>query len=66
MITFDRIAASLSGESKQALVLTRHFFNRLFQNDIFPFQEQMKEKLAVILAMIAALGWLMADALLLR
>ena len=66
MITFDRIAASLSGEPKQALVLTRHFFNRLFQNDIFPFQEQMKEKLAVILAMIAALGWLMADALLLR
>ena len=66
MLSFDRLSASLSGEPKQAFVLTRHFFNRLFQNDVFPFQEQMKEKLAVILAMVASLAWLIADSLMMR
>jgi len=66
MLSFYRLSASLSGEPKQAVVLTRHFFNRLFQNDVFPFQEQMKEKLAVILAMVASLGWLIADSLMMR
>ena len=66
MITYDRLAASLSGEPKQAFVLMRHFFNRLFQNDVVPFGDQMKEKLAVVLAMVAALGWLIADSTMIR
>jgi len=53
-------------KNKSFPILTRHFFNRLFQNDIFPFQEQMKEKLAILLAMVAALGWIMANSLFLK
>jgi hypothetical protein len=48
---------------RPGIVLTRHFFNRLFQNDVFPFEEQMKEKLYVLLAMVAALGWALAISL---
>ncbi len=46
----------LSGRSRQLLVLTRHFFNRLFQNEIFPFEEQMKEKLIAGLVLLSVLG----------
>jgi hypothetical protein len=48
---------------RPSAVLSRHFFRRLFQNDVFPFEEQMKEKLYILLAMVAALGWLMANSL---
>jgi len=48
---------------RPGVVLTRHFFNRLFQNDVFPFEEQMKEKLYVLLAMVAALSWALANSL---
>lgn len=44
-------------------VLARHFFNRLFQNDVFPFEDQMKQKLYVLLAMVASFGWLITNAL---
>jgi len=50
-------------KNKPFPVLTRHFFNRLFQNDIFPFEEQMKEKIIILLAMVASLGWLIANSL---
>jgi hypothetical protein len=43
------------------LVLTRHFFNRLFQNDIFPFEEQLKEKLFAMLAILGAFGGYVAN-----
>ncbi len=46
----------LSGRPRQLLVLTRHFFNRLFQNEVFPFEEQMKEKLIAGLVMLGVLG----------
>jgi hypothetical protein len=46
----------LSGRPRQLLVLTRHFFNRLFQNEVFPFEEQMKEKLIAALVMLGVLG----------
>ena len=44
-------------------VLAGHFFNRLFQNDVFPFEDQMKQKLYVLLAMLASFGWLVTNAL---
>jgi hypothetical protein len=44
-------------------VLAGHFFNRLFQNDVVPFEDQMKQKLYVLLAMLAAFGWLVANSL---
>jgi hypothetical protein len=60
---FERWAGRLSGRPRQLLVLTRHFFNRFFQNDVFTFEEQMKEKLYVLLAMVAPMGWFMCSAL---
>ncbi len=54
---FDLLVGRLRGRPRQTLVLTRHFFNRLFQNDVFPFEEQMKEKVYVLLAMLATVGW---------
>lgn len=58
--------ASLSGRPKQLLVLTRHFFDRLFQNEIFPFEEQMKEKVIVLLALLAVLGGHVSNSILMR
>ena len=60
---FDRWAGRLSGSPRQLLVLTRHFFNRFFQNDVFIFDDQMKEKLYVLLAMITPVGWFICSAL---
>jgi len=59
-----RIAAKF--ETKPFPLLTRHFFNRLFQNDIFPFRDQMKEKVGVLLALVAALGWVMENTFLMK
>ena len=53
MINFEKILNSSKGESKQFLVLTKHFFNRLFQNDIVSFEEQMIEKFVAFLAIIS-------------
>jgi hypothetical protein len=55
--------ARLSGRPRQLLVLTRHFFNRFFQNEIIPFEDQMKEKLFTVLAMLAAAGWVLTNTL---
>ncbi len=66
IFSFDELMASLSGRSKQWLVLTRHFFERLFQNEIFPFEEQMIEKVIVLLALLAVLGGHVANSILMR
>lgn len=63
---FDELMASLPARSKHWLVLTRHFFERLFQNEIFPFEEQMKEKVIVLLVLLAVLGGHIANSILLR
>lgn len=64
MINFKRIAGSAKkslsllfnfGETKQFLVLQRHFFQRLFLNDVISFDVQMKEKLIAVLAILAVL-----------
>jgi hypothetical protein len=56
ILSFDGLMTRLSGRSRQLLVLTRHFFNRLFQNEVFPFEEQMKEKLIASLVLLSVLG----------
>jgi hypothetical protein len=66
IFSFDELMASLPGRSKQLLVLTRHFFERLFQNEIFPFEEQMKEKVIVLLALLAVLGGHVSNSILMR
>ena len=55
-LSFEALVSRLSGRPRQLLVLTRHFFNRLFQNEVFPFEEQMKEKLIAGLVMLGVLG----------
>ncbi len=46
----------LPEQPRRSLVLTRHFFNRIFQNEIIPFEEQMKEKMVAAWVMLAVLG----------
>jgi len=65
-LSFDELMAFLPSRPKQLLVLTRHFFDRLFQNEMFPFEEQMKEKVIVLLALLAVLGGHVANSILLR
>jgi len=49
---------SLREEAAQLGILTRHFFERLFRNDIVDFADQMKARLAAVLAILAAVvGW---------
>jgi hypothetical protein len=40
-------------EFRQYLVLTRHFFDRLFQNDVVDFADQMKERVIGVLTILA-------------
>lgn len=45
-------------ELAQIGILGRHFFERLFRNDIVDFADQMKARLAAVLAILAVLvGW---------
>ena len=60
------LPASLSRKAKPFLVLTGHFFNRLFQNDVFPFEEQLKEKLFALLAILAAVGGHVANSVFIK
>jgi len=50
-------------ERRQLVILTRHFFGRLFKNDLIDFEDQMKEKLIVSLSLLAVFfswaSWLM-------
>jgi hypothetical protein len=48
----------LPSEIRQLALLTRHFFRRLFRNDMIDFEDQMKERLIVVLALLAVFfGW---------
>jgi hypothetical protein len=42
----------IQGEWKQFIILTQHFFHRLFQNDMVDFEDQMMERLIGILALL--------------
>lgn len=46
------MAGGMAGPGPFAL-LTRHFFERLFHNDLVEFEDQMKERLIVTLALMA-------------
>jgi hypothetical protein len=55
------LAARLQGpgdEIAQLGILTRHFFTRLFRNDIVDFEDQMKARLIAVLSILAVImGW---------
>jgi hypothetical protein len=53
METFERILARSKGQTKQFLILTRHFFLRLFINDVVFFEESMQQKIIALIAILA-------------
>ena len=49
---------SLGDELSQLGILTKHFFGRLFRNDIVDFEDQMKARLIAVLSVLAVImGW---------
>jgi hypothetical protein len=58
--------ALLRNGFSQFSILTRHFFQRFFQNDIVDFEDQMKEKVLGGMAFMAILGVQIANTLLLK
>jgi hypothetical protein len=54
--SFDHLMLRLPERPRRFLVLTRHFFDRFFQNETIPFEDQMKEKLIAALVMLGILG----------
>ncbi len=45
-------------EARQFVILTGHFFGRLFRNETVDFEDQMKERLIVVLVILAIIiGW---------
>jgi len=53
MFISEKIYRLPKGNFKQFHVLARHFFHRLFINDVVFFEEQMKERMISILAILA-------------
>lgn len=53
MDIYEKIFSLAKGDFKQSLTLVRHFYRRLFINDVVFFEEQMKEKIIAILAIFA-------------
>jgi hypothetical protein len=56
MEIFDRVLARSKGQTKQFLILTRHFFLRLFINDVVFFEESMQEKIIALIAILAVIS----------
>ena len=46
------------------LILTKHFFHRLFQNDLVDFEDQMRERLIAILSILSVFSGFLTFALL--
>jgi len=46
--------------TKKFIVLTKHFYQRLFINDVVAFEEQMQERIIGILSILAVLSGLLA------
>ena len=53
MEIFERILFHSKGQTKQFLILTKHFFLRLFINDIVFFEESMQQKIIALIAILA-------------
>lgn len=61
--------ASVAGfrvEADQLAFLTRHFFSRLFRNEVVDFADQMKERLIAVLAVLAIIVFWSAETLLFK
>jgi hypothetical protein len=62
----ESLSATLKNGLGQFSILTRHFFDRFFQNDIVDFEDQMKEKVIGGMAFLAILGLQVANAILFK
>ena len=58
------VSCSFKVERRQLFILTRHFFHRLFRNDIVDFEDQMIERLIGILALLGVFCGLLSYAFL--
>jgi hypothetical protein len=58
--------AYLNGELRQFSILTQHFFNRFFRNDVVDFEDQMKEKLITGMVFLTILGGHIANSILMK
>jgi len=60
MIDLKKILNRSGWQTKPYLVLVRHFFQRLFQNDVVDFEDQMRERIMGALAMVAVFSGFLA------
>jgi hypothetical protein len=60
LISIRNALHAASFEARQFRILTRHFFLRLFRNDLVDFEDQMKERVIGILATLAVFSGLVA------
>ena len=61
-----RRLAALGEEAGQFAFLTRHFFGRLFRNEIVDFEDQMKERLIATLSVLAIVVFWSSELLLFK
>ena len=66
MKKFAHILNPLKLKSTPYVVLTRHFFRRLFQNDFIAFEDQMKERSIGVLVLISIICMHASNAALLK
>jgi hypothetical protein len=59
MFAKTRMTRSVVLEARQYKILSRHFFLRLFRNDLVDFEDQMKERVIGILAILAVFSGLL-------
>lgn len=55
---------SIRNEFSQFKILTRHFFQRFFQNDVVDFSDKMQEKIIAVLSILTIFSGLLASSLL--
>lgn len=58
--------AGIREEAGQLAFLTRHFFGRLFRNEVVDFEDQMKERLIAVLAVLAIIVFWSSEMLLFK
>jgi hypothetical protein len=66
MSAYEKVLDTTTGSIKDFFVLVRHFFLRLFQNDVVLFEEQKTQKIIVFLAFVAVFSAHLADGILRR
>jgi len=53
MEIFEKVLVHAKGETRQFIILTRHYFLRLFINDVVYLEESMQHKIIALIAILA-------------